>query len=217
MAPRFYWWLLTLQQFYTGFTVVVWYCCNVGDREPLVLVSGSSNCGTHNVGFLTRLLTPVTSILIVTPSKKHSKVKYTVASARPICCGLIGRHRNVAVCHYSNAPISYVGVTLRRFTSHRPSVVVNNVGRNSGSNIGIRCSNAVNVFVRKYVGNVPSMNFSLSGRSPRTSFRPYTPCVIGVMRRILRHKLPGNAYLGIGFPTAPVCRKIGIYHVTGKR
>lgn len=101
--------------------------------------------------------------------------------------------------------------------SQGPSLIMKNIGRNSGSTAGIRCSNAVKVMVRKYLGKVPSVNFSLYDRSPKTSFRSTNPCVHRVTSRMLRGKLPLLAYLGMGFPSAGSVGKVGIYRRTGKQ
>lgn len=79
--------------------------------QPLVLVSGSSNIVTGNVDRLVGFLHPLNRVMIVTPSATHSNDKYTVAIARPMRCRLIHGRIKLAMCGYSNAPTSYVGLT----------------------------------------------------------------------------------------------------------
>lgn len=200
--------------FYTG----------VGGREvrcvrgggPLVLISGSSKIVTGNVGRLIEFLHPLKSVIIVTPSSPHSNDKYTLAIARPIRCRLIGGRIKLAICGYAKAPASYVGLTHGAILSQRPSLIIKNVGRKSGSTAGVRCSNAVKIIIRNYLGNVPSVNFSLYGRSRSTSFRTAKLCMHGVSTVVLRGKLPPLAYLGIGFPGATSVGKVEVYRRTGK-
>lgn len=185
--------------------------------EPLVLISGSSNVVTGNVDRLVGFLHPLNRVIMVTPSTPHSNDKYTLAIARPIRCRLLGGSIKLAICGYSNAPASYVGLTQGRVLSQGPSLIINKVGRNSGSTAGIRCSNAVKVIVRNYLGKVPSVNFSVYSRTPKTSFSTTKPCIQEVTTVILRGKLPPLAYLGIGFPGARRVGKIEVYRRTGKR
>lgn len=182
-----------------------------------MLVSGSSNVVTGNVDRLVGFLHPLNRVIMVTPSTPHSKDTYTLAMARPVRCRLIHGSIKLAMCGYSNAPASYIGLTFRAILSHGPSLIMNNVGRNSGSSMGLRCSNAVNIIVRKYLGKIPSVKFSLYGRRPGTSFRPTNPCVHRVTQLMLRGKLPPLAYLGIGFPSAGRLGNIGVYRRAGKR
>lgn len=181
-----------------------------------MLLSGSSNIRTGKLGRLVHKLHKVNRVVMVTPSNPHSKTSKTVASRRPIgCCGM-HRRRSLAICGYANAPMSYIGLTLRAIIPHHPSIIVNKVGRNSGSSIGIRCSNAVKMIVRKYLGKVSSVKCSLYGRFTSTSFSSSLPCVHHVARRILRRNLPLKVYLGIGFPSATSLGKMHVYHRAGK-
>ncbi len=189
---------------------------SVGDSHPLVLVSGSSNCRTHNVRTLIRVIHNVKRVVIYTPANIHSKVSHTFA-VRILALSTICAALNLRICTYSNAPISYIGVTCDRLYPHGPSLVLNNVGRNDGTSAGTRCDNAMNVTVRNTLGNIPSVTFSLYSFSTRTGFRPVQSVIIRLIHRALTRNLPRCAYLGIGIPMISTLRNAHCYHVTRNR
>ncbi len=181
-----------------------------------MLLSGSSKIRTGNLGTLVRVLSPLKSVIIVTPSNTHSNTTYNVADRAPLRCRIMTIHPKLGIYTYGKAPISYMGLTLRRIIRHGPSVLIDNVGRNSGTSIDIRCSNAVKITLRKYVGKVPSIKFSLTSFSTSTSFAGTTSFIARVIGHILHAKLPTKIYLGIGVPGARQVVKLHIYQVTRK-
>lgn len=180
-----------------------------------MLIAGSSNCSSGKLTTTIRITHNFNHIIIITPRAARDNVDRTVAVCGPLCLHYIQGRRKLRICTFSNAPISYIGVTFSCLLHRRHiSLMVSNVGRNSGSTIGILCSKAVNTTVRNDFCNYPTIKLSLSSRNRSTSFRTTITCNEQVINDILRGEVRLPLYLGIGIPINEPSRlhNVHLYH-----
>lgn len=165
---------------------------------------------------LTRTLSGINRIGIITPGGRRDNYDDTLDVSRPLCA----RRLPSKFVTIGNSPTSYICLTLRRLCrSAHFSYIVANVGSKTGLKRSMFFSNAFNTTLATRLFNLPTVTASLmktevgnSRRSRTRHCRVTTSRVIGLLARASVMRTFGDLpcrMLGIGVPSMGSTSSVG--------
>jgi len=170
------------------------------NNRPLIFITNDDGFEAPGLKHLVKIAATLGEVVVGAPDTPQSAKSSALTANAPLDINNRPAIDDTQVFSITGTPVDCVKVSMHAILNRKPDLLLSGINHGSNAAVNNIYSGTMGATMEGCILGIPSVGFSLLNHSMDADFRPLTPFITEIIKKVLINGLPDGICLNINFP-----------------